>query len=29
VSIDEIYKTHDPTRERRGLDNLVPIQERF
>jgi hypothetical protein len=28
-SVDEIYKTFDPTWDRRGLDYLVPIQERF
>jgi len=27
--IDEIYRTFDPTWEKRGLEYLVPIQERF
>jgi hypothetical protein len=29
VAIEEIYRTFDPTWERRGLEYLVPIQERF
>jgi hypothetical protein len=29
VPIEEIYKTYDATRDRIGLDYLVPIQERF
>ena len=29
VPIEEIYKAYDATRDRIGLDYLVPIQERF